>query len=72
MYVAWVAVRRPWRRRGLARALLASSLVGARAAGFTSANLGVDSDSPTGATGLYASLGFAPEKTFTTYRKLLS
>ena len=72
VYVAWVAVRRPWRRRGLARALLASSLVGARAAGFTSANLGVDSDSPTGATGLYASLGFAPEKTFTTYRKLLS
>ncbi len=71
VYVNWVAVRRPWRRRGLARALLAGSLVGAREAGFTSANLGVDADSPTGATALYESIGFRPEKTFTTYRKLL-
>lgn len=71
-YVASVSVRRPWRRRGLARALLASSLVGAREAGFTSASLGVDTDSPTGATALYTSLGFAPEKTFTTYRKPLA
>lgn len=72
VFVAEVAVRRPWRRRGLARALLAASLVAARGAGFTSANLGVDAKSPTGATDLYASIGFAPEKTFTTYRKLLS
>jgi mycothiol synthase len=71
VYVNWVAVRRPWRRRGVARALLAGSLVGAREAGFTSANLGVDADSPTGATALYESIGFRPEKTFTTYRKLL-
>lgn len=71
VYVASVSVRRPWRRRGLARALLASSLVAAREAGFTSANLGVDTDSPTGATALYTSLGFVPEKTFTTYRKPL-
>ena len=71
VYVAGVSVRRPWRRRGLARALLASSLVGAREAGYTSAALGVDSDSPTGATDLYRSLGFAPERTFTAYRKPL-
>ena len=69
VYVAEVSVRRPWRRRGLARALLAGSLVAAREAGFTSASLGVDTDSPTGATALYESLGFAPEKTFTAYRK---
>ncbi|MEO5985413.1 MAG: GNAT family N-acetyltransferase [Candidatus Limnocylindria bacterium] len=69
VYVASVAVRRPWRRRGLARALMTSSLVAAREAGFTSANLGVDTDSPTGATALYGSLGFVPDKTFTTYRK---
>ena len=69
VYVAEVAVRRPWRRRGLARALLAGSLVAAREAGFTSASLGVDTDSPTGATALYESLGFAPDKTFTVYRK---
>lgn len=69
VYVAMVSVRRPWRRRGLARALLASSLVGAREAGFTSASLGVDTDSPTGATDLYRSLGFVPERTFTAWRK---
>ena len=71
VYVASVSVRRAWRRRGLARSLLSSSLVGAREAGFTSASLGVDTDSPTGANTLYESLGFAPEKTFTSYRKPL-
>jgi mycothiol synthase len=71
VYVASVSVRRPWRRRGLARALLSSSLVAAREEGYTSASLGVDTDSPTGATDLYRSLGFAPEKTFVTYRKPL-
>lgn len=71
VYVASVAVRRPWRRRGLARALMTSSLVAAREAGFTSGSLGVDTDSPTGATALYESLGFVPDKTFTAYRKPL-
>jgi mycothiol synthase len=71
VYVAMVSVRRPWRRRGLARALLVSSLVGARNEGFTSASLGVDTNSPTGATALYESLGFAPEKSFTAWRKPL-
>lgn len=70
-YVSMVSVRRPWRRRGLARALLASSLVAAREEGFTSAALGVDTDSPTGATDLYRSLGFVPAKTFTAWRKPL-
>ena len=71
VYVDMVSVRRQWRRRGLARALLASSLVAAREAGFTSASLGVDTDSPTGATELYRSLGFVPERTFTAWRKPL-
>lgn len=69
VYVASVSVRRAWRRRGLARALLASSLVGAREEGFTSASLGVDTANPTGALGLYESLGFAPARRFTAYRK---
>jgi ribosomal protein S18 acetylase RimI-like enzyme len=69
VYVASVSVRRPWRRRGLARALLAGSLVAAREEGFTSASLDVDTDSPTGATALYESLGFKPERTSTAYRK---
>ena len=71
VYVASVSVRRQWRRRGLARALLSPSLVAAREAGFTSASLGVDATSPTGATDLYRSLGFAPERTFVTWHKPL-
>ena len=61
-------MRRPWRRRGLARALLSASLVAAREDGFTSAILGVDATSLTGATDLYRSLGFVPERTFITWR----
>lgn len=71
VYVDAVSVRRPWRRRGLARALLASSLVASREAGYDAATLGVDTDSPTGATDLYRSLGFEPVKTFATWRKAL-
>ena len=71
VYVGGVSVRRPWRRRGLARALLASSLAAARDAGFDGAALGVDSDSPTGATDLYRSLGFEAVKTFVSWRKPL-
>ena len=71
VYVGGVSVRRPWRRRGLARALLASSLVAAREAGYDGAGLGVDTDSPTGATDLYRSLGFEPVKTFVSWRKPL-
>ena len=71
VYVASVSVRRAWRRRGLARALLSSSLVAAREDGFTSAILGVDATSLTGATDLYRSLGFAPERTFITWQKPL-
>jgi mycothiol synthase len=71
VYVESVAVRRPWRRRGLARALIARSLGAARAAGFTSASLGVDAESPTGALSLYESLGFVPDHTFVAYRKPL-
>jgi mycothiol synthase len=70
-YVDSVAVRRPWRRRGLARALLADGLRAMRDAGLTSANLGVDTENPTGALRLYEDLGFAPDKRFASYRKPL-
>jgi mycothiol synthase len=66
-----VAVRRPWRRRGLARALLAASLGAMRGAGLTSAGLGVDTENPLGALRLYESVGFVPDRRFTTYRKPL-
>ncbi len=36
-----------------------------------SASRGVDTDSPTGATDLYRSLGFEPQRTFTSWHKPL-
>jgi mycothiol synthase len=64
-----VSVRRPWRGRGLARALVAGSLRGARDAGFTSATLGVDAANPTGALGVYEAVGFAVERRSRAYRR---
>lgn len=66
-----VGVRRPWRRRGLARALMAQSLLALRERGMTSAGLGVDTENPSGALLLYESLGFEPVKRFTSFRKPL-
>ena len=48
---AWlehVSVRRPWRRRGLAAALILSACAGLRERGIAEAALGVDSDNLTG------------------------
>lgn len=53
-----ISVRRPWRRRGLGRAITAGALANLRDAGMDDAMLGVDSESPTGALGLYEGLGF--------------
>jgi mycothiol synthase len=64
-----VSVRRQWRRRGLATALIVSALAGLRDAGMNEAMLGVDSENPTGALQLYESLGFAVHDRATTYRK---
>jgi mycothiol synthase len=64
-----VSVRRRWRRRGLASALIVSALAGLREAGMNEAMLGVDSENPTGALDLYQSLGFAVYDRATTYRK---
>lgn len=57
-YAEFISVRRPWRRRGLARALLAKSLRVLKAHGMTEATLGVHTDNPNGAFRLYKSLGF--------------
>ena len=71
LYVSLVATRRAGRNRGIASALLMRALTGARAAGFTSASLGVDADSPTGALGLYQRAGFKVMLTSITHTKPL-
>jgi mycothiol synthase len=67
--LASVFVRRPWRRRGLASALVARSLLLLRGRGMTSAWLGVDADNPTGALGVYERAGFTVHSRGTAYRK---
>ena len=66
-----ISVRRPWRRRGLARALTAASLVKFREADLDDAMLGVDSENPNGALGLYEGLGFAVNSSAAAYRRAL-
>ena len=48
----------PWRRRGLARALIAASFPLLRARGMTEAALSVDSENPSGALRVYEGCGF--------------
>jgi mycothiol synthase len=67
LYIGQVGTRRPWRRRGLAAALMAQVLAAAGAAGKRTAALGVDADSPTGAVGVYERVGFAVESRAVTY-----
>jgi mycothiol synthase len=66
-----VFTRRPWRRRGLAGALIVESLRRLRQRGLTSAGLGVDADNPTGALQLYERLGFEVTYRSTAWRKHL-
>ncbi len=66
-----ISVRRPWRRRGLARAITAESLRRFRAAGLDEAMLGVDSENPNGALGLYEGLGFEMHTRAAAYRRPL-
>ena len=64
-----ISVRRPWRRRGLARAITAASLIRLREAGMEDAMLGVDSENANGALGLYESLGFEIASRAAAYRR---
>jgi ribosomal protein S18 acetylase RimI-like enzyme len=66
-YLGQVGTRRPWRRRGLAGALLADVLGAAGRAGLTKALLSVDASSPTGAVGVYERVGFEVEHRAVTY-----
>ena len=70
--LAWtedISVRPPWRRRGLARALLARSMRMFREMGFNRTSLGVDLHNPHGARQLYESMGYQLVSTLTIYHK---
>lgn len=66
-----VFTRRAWRRRGIARALIARSFALLRDRGLDAAYLGVDGQNPNQALTLYESSGFRPVSSATAYRKAL-
>ena len=70
-YTDPIGVRRPWRKLGLARALIAASLRELRAQGMTEAALTVDTENPSGALRLYEGLGYRPVKRGSIYRRPL-
>lgn len=70
-WTEFISVGRPWRRRGLARALVTRSLRAQQHAGMLESGLGVDSESPTGATRVYEDCGFGVTGRNTVYRKPL-
>jgi mycothiol synthase len=64
-----VSVRRPWRGRGVAKALCAASFRVLRERGMDEAWLGVDGSNPTGALQLYEGLGFAVARRWQAYAR---
>jgi ribosomal protein S18 acetylase RimI-like enzyme len=70
-WIRILAVRRPWRRRGLGRALLLNAFAEFRRRGFAAAGLGVDATSETGANRLYESAGMHVSARFDILEKVV-
>lgn len=70
-YTQDVFVRRPWRRRGLARSLLTESIRMFARMGMEETYLGVDTENPSGADVLYESVGYHSSRRHFVYRKPL-
>jgi len=74
MGIGWIrhlGVRRPWRKQGLGYSLLIHSFGEFYKRGMKSVGLGVDAQSPTGATRLYQKAGMYTASEFITYEKEL-
>jgi GNAT superfamily N-acetyltransferase len=68
-YTEFISVRRPWRKRGLARALIVRSLRLQKERGMTESALGADSENISGAIRIYEECGFRVTKQSAIYRK---
>lgn len=69
--VRYLAVRRAWRKRGIALALLHASFGEMQRRGYRGAGLGVDATSATGADRLYLKAGMHVAAEMLHYRKML-
>lgn len=70
-WIEQVAVRRPWRKRGLGLALMQQTFEAFYRDGVNRVQLSVDAESLTGATRLYTRAGMHPVRQFTRYAKSL-
>lgn len=70
-YVGALGVRRPWRGRGYAKALLLHGFRVFYDRGLSRVTLGVDAESPTGATHLYERVGMRVEQENVIFEKSL-
>lgn len=68
-YTEFISVRRPWRKRGLARSLLVQSIHTLKEHGMTEAALSVHIGNPNGALNLYESVGFRRTRMSVLYQK---
>ncbi len=69
-WVYWLWVKSEWRRRGVARALLARACAALRARGMNEATLFVDVDNESGVMKLYERAGFRLLGGWSVYRKV--
>jgi len=67
-----ISVRRPWRKRGIASALIVRSMHMHKDLGMEEVALGVDALSLTGALDLYSGLGYQVIKKWISYHKLIA
>lgn len=70
-YTELLGVRRAYRGRGIAQALLADAMRRYASAGMDVASLDVDSANPTGALELYLGMGYTPVNRSMTWEKML-
>ena len=70
-YTENICVRREWRKRGVARALIALSLQALKERGMSEAALGVDAENISGALRLYQGMGYQVVRKGITFRKPL-
>jgi mycothiol synthase len=71
-WVEVLGVRRPWRKRGVATALLYASMHAFKAEGLQHAMLGVDTENLSGALRVYEQVGFRPVRRFIQFEKQIA
>ena len=68
-WTEFISTRRPWRKQGVATALICASLRALRDRGMTEAALGVHAENPNGAFELYRDLGFDIESKWVVFQR---